>query len=690
MKVAKEKLKTTKHKVYLVFWILYWCVTAYYFFGHIKQALIDSEYGINPTSIAETAAVIAVFVFSIIFCFHRWGNNYKRLTPEGKEYKPRIKWYHFGFLILTDLYCFAAIELINNTPKLIVEMNKLYVAMNLLGGLIMGLILFFWYNSIRRACMTLLIFATTMSLIFYFVYASKGEPLQLIDIFNFKTAWGVAGAYEFVFTKWVTMILCLSLSLIAVILHCPDRSLAKKKPGKILMRVGVFGFMIFGYWFYLYTPWNSNLGIVTDLWAPHDTYEEVGTNMGFFCVAKFMKNDPPKGYSISKVKEIANRTVEEYKTWDGAPEPDGVTPVNIIAIMNESFADYRRVDPDLKTNVPYMPYYDSMNENVVKGFTQVCIWGGGTSKSEYEFLTGNSVRQYPGVVPFVNFYTHDQYSMVSTLKDQGYTAYAIHPNKGTNWNRTTAYQYLGFDRFFTIDDFPEDLEKVHNLPSDMEDYRFLIDLVNQKENPDDPLFIFDVTMQNHGGYSANNYKTDVEMIGLSDEAVSRYLSLVKNTDEATKYLIEYFKTVDEPTMIIFFGDHYPGLEQTEEFLSGAVRDELKIKDREAYFETPFFIWTNYDSETVTGIHTSCSFLGTLALQKTGLELTPFNHYQQMYMETIKGYNNLGYYDSESTFHAWKKAPQEILDLRLEYEYLQYNALVEKMNRVDWFYKIQGE
>ena len=143
-------------------------------------------------------------------------------------------------------------------------------------------------------------------------------------------------------------------------------------------------------------------------------------------------------------------------------------------------------------------------------------------------------------------------------------------------------------------------------------------------------------------------------------------------------------------MIIMFGDHYPGLDQVEEFLSGAKREDLEADREELYYETPFFIWTNYESPTATDVITSCNFLGTLALSDTGLLQTPWNHYLQMLGEEMRSFNHIGYHDAQGRFIAWKDAPDEAIKRRDEYEYLQYNALVEKMNRADWFFSIEGE
>ena len=58
---------------------------------------------------------------------------------------------------------------------------------------------------------------------------------------------------------------------------------------------------------------------------------------------------------------------------------------------------------------------------------------------------------------------------------------------------------MGFDAFLD-QEFYEGSEELRNYISDEADYQKLIQVVEAKENPEDKLFIFNVTMQNHGGY----------------------------------------------------------------------------------------------------------------------------------------------------------------------------------------------
>ena len=143
--------------------------------------------------------------------------------------------------------------------------------------------------------------------------------------------------------------------------------------------------------------------------------------------------------------------------------------------------------------------------------------------------------------------------MVSTLKDQGYDAVAMHPYPGENWNRVECYNNMGFDAFLD-EEFYEDSEQLRNYVSDAADYDKLISVVESKRAPEDKLFIFNVTMQNHGGYEEeyDNFEQEVWLTGEYEglyPKTDQYLSLMKKSDEAFQYLLEYFSKVDEPTMI---------------------------------------------------------------------------------------------------------------------------------------------
>ena len=212
MSVFKEKLSTTKGKLHLIFWSIYFIITAYILFSHTGE-ILGSPDDFTWWKPVLFAGVIAFMAFVIWRCLKKW------LSPEiiikdgdGKEIQKRIKPWHLIIMAIVCIYCFFNMELVNNTERLF-EMQFKYVLANIIGAMIMTLILLAWFNSLKRATLTIVAFTTTMSLIFYFVYLCRGEPLQLIDIFSFTTAMEVTSAYEFVYTRWVTVALVTALCL---------------------------------------------------------------------------------------------------------------------------------------------------------------------------------------------------------------------------------------------------------------------------------------------------------------------------------------------------------------------------------------------------------------------------------------------------------------------------------------------
>lgn len=612
------------------------------------------------------------------FWFWRFARRGKKT---GKK-KQRITVWHFLLLLCLSIFSFLEIERINN--PLLEKMEPAYMALNVLFLFIFLNAVLFLLNSWKRTVLLWTAFFFVLSLVFYFVYLFRGEPFQFIDLFSVGTAMEVAGGYEFSFTREMAVYGTVSLCLLGIFSGMEERCVNFRLRWKITARAVTVGCLGLLYVCYLNTGWNGGLGILTDLYRPYQTYQEYGTTVGFLCVAKYMRLTPPEGYSVRQAEKLA----EAVETDPG--EREGlVKPVNIICIMNESWADYRYLG-DFAVNEPFMPYYDSMKENTIKGQTLVCIQGGGTAKTEYEFLTGNSVKRFPSMVPYVSYFTHEQYSLVSTLKAQGYTAEAMHPNKGSNWKRTGAYRLLQFDRFFTIDDFDASDQRIRAYISDRANYEKIIERIESKENSSDPYFIFDVTMQNHGGYTSQNYEGEIRTEGFNNAAVNQYLSLVKESDEALEYLIEYFKKCEEPTMIVMFGDHYPSLPDSfAEWITGKTYEESTLAEQERYFATPFFIWANYDIPEAEGILTSTNYLSTMLLEQTGLAMAPYNEYLSDLRKKMPALNHLGYMDGEGEFTAWEEAGEEYERLELEYEALQYNELAEDARRLDWFFEAES-
>lgn len=152
----------------------------------------------------------------------------------------------------------------------------------------------------------------------------------------------------------------------------------------------------------------------------------------------------PEGYSAEAVDAIAEKYTEDTEDTEAVQaDKDTVQATNIIMIMNESLVDFEEVG-DLKANKEILPYIRSMNKNVKHGQMHVPTFGGGTARSEYEALTGNSIQFLPsGSVPYQLYVRNPEYGMADILKAQGYQTIAMHPHKAANWNRRKGLEEYG-------------------------------------------------------------------------------------------------------------------------------------------------------------------------------------------------------------------------------------------------------
>ena len=248
---------------------------------------------------------------------------------------------------------------------------------------------------------------------------------------------------------------------------------------------------------------------------------------------------------------------------EGLDEPEPLapqTPENLIVIMNESFADMQASFPQLELSEDPLTFFHSLKENTIRGTILSPVSGGGTANVEYEFLTGGSLAFLPaGTVAYQLFAYDGLPSLSSQLKDAGYYNVAFHPYLSSGWNRTSVYKWLKFDRQLYDEDV-KDPYIIREYISDFSDYEQLYQLT---EEIDQPTFIFNVTMQNHSGYSQgwNNLGKTVRVTGGAKNTYPaiQYFSLMKESDRALQELIEHYSASDERTMVVFFGDHQPPL-----------------------------------------------------------------------------------------------------------------------------------
>ena len=501
----------------------------------------------------------------------------------------------------------------------------------------------------------------------WFVSSFRGTPILPWDLSALGTAAAVAGNYRLIPT-WQMLAAIALLAALIVFLHPEKRKARLRLTGRLPLRLACLGAGLACLLFLVPTQRLGLLGVNTDVWDPAGSYRTGG------CLAVFLRNT--EFLKVEEPPDSSPERVEQILAGAEAPEPAAV-PVerpNIVAIMNESWADFEACG-NLRLSESVTDYIRSL-DNAVFGHAYTSVFGAGTSASEFEFLTGNSMAFLPsGSIPYQQYVLGPTASLASRLKAEGYDTLAFHPGDYTSWQRNRAYPNLGFDTYKCGADMDVPQSFEHGYVSDQSDFEQIIWEFEHRQG-DGPLFLFNVTIQNHGGYTAADYPAQVTLTdvpGLYPMA-EQYLTLANKTDQAFRTLVEYFQQQEEPTIIVMFGDHQPSLEQA--FLNkayGVTQEQMNMGEYMQKYFVPFVIWTNYPLPEAGPEITSLNFLGQYLLRYAGIESTAYGNFLWQLQEQLPALTFVGYVDRKGRAYSHLET-NDYTALIQDYQCVQYNNL----------------
>lgn len=537
------------------------------------------------------------------------------------------------------------------------------------------LVVQFFTNNTGLSCIIAHIAFLSFGFVDYFVYLFRQNEFSFSDIRSIGTGLSVAGNYQFRIHDRGAYAILASILLVAFVRKCYVTFQSRIGMSVISVLLGAVLVIFVA---------SKCVYVNTETWEQKGTYRN-GYILNFALGVRDSFVSEPDGYSKDAVEALE----KQYSGSESVPAVSNTTEKKptIIAIMNESFSDLS-VLGDLQTNEPLTPFIDSLQENTIKGYALSSVFGAKTPNSEWEFMTGNSMAFLPsGSVVYQQYINKTPASIVTTLKDVGYTCVAMHPYYETGWSRNQVYPKLGFDEMHFIDDFDQS-RILREYITDQEMYDKIIDRYESRASNEN-LFIMGITMQNHGGYadSYSNFHEEIYKTGRSYTDVNQYLSLVHESDKAVQNLISYFKNVDDPVEIVFFGDHQPSLNSAfYQMMNGKGLSNLTMEELEDLYKVPFFIWTNYDSTEENVDITSIDYLSTIALKQAGIALPAYNQFLSDMMEVVPAINSRGYYSkTQGTFVHLDDASGEEAEWIKNYNILQYNAMFDKKNRSSMFF-----
>lgn len=558
------------------------------------------------------------------------------------------------------------------------HLSRPFLVLGILWTAVFYLAAFGIFGNTRFSLPLVSLFFYSLSVAETFVMEFRQNPIMLWDIFSLPTALSVAQNYHFSFSMEMKTAGMVLLNINYLFLFFPLRARGLKQ--RLAAGIGSFG-LLAAYVSVFFRQIVPAWALVINMWAMQESFDTYGYILATAVSAQYLVKKPPRGYSHAHLQELAEKIENgTYFAGESISENKGIRPVNLICIMNESLADLR-VAGEFTTNKDYFPFLHGLTENTVKGSLCVPVFGAMTSNTEFEFLTGDSMALFPVNTTAYQFYVRpDTKSLVSTLKAQGYRAVAMHPYPPENWNRDKCYASMGFDAFLSWDDFLGS-EVLRYYVSDRGNYQKIIEEVEKKESPSDKLFIFNVTMQNHGGYDEVNESFPHEIYLTGENRgkfpkTDQYLSLMLESDRAFQELTEYFSRVDEPTMLVMFGDHQPGIE--EEFynhIAGRPSGEIPDEEHLIWYQTPLVIWTNYSQPSQDLGKLGAVYLSSYVLERANLSMSPFQRFLGRMSKKLPVIHPIGCYGQDGAYYTWEEARSAscpFSTLVQDYEGIVYN------------------
>jgi hypothetical protein len=412
--------------------------------------------------------------------------------------------------------------------------------------------------------------------------------------------------------------------------------------------------------------------------------EQYGLIYSWYCQYKQSEISGPDGYSTGKVSEILGR----YS--DGTEADTNTLPDNIIVIMNETFADYSLI-ADVNFNNDPLENIHKMadgSDNLIEGKLAVSVYGGYTANTEFEFLTGSSLLYLPASsIPYIQYVNHNMTSLCFDLRNNAYNSTAVHLYYSAEYRRRYVYGFLGFENTLFGDDisesalsyaentnitngtlqyakFSSDADYVRGFASDAYDYSQLLNIINSDEKN----FIFNVTIQNHGGYT---YAEDDFIEGdfvKKDTPENQYLTCTSLSDKAFSDLTDQLSELPQKTAVIMFGDHQPYLEDIENYVSYTTDD---LQNR---YIVPYILWTNYDVDWDINEITSPNYLSAVIKKDLGLPLTEWDLMRLDAYEQYPVLTTNFIIDSNGNYITQAELGDS--DILTDYSYVMYSNIFE--------------
>jgi phosphoglycerol transferase MdoB-like AlkP superfamily enzyme len=544
-------------------------------------------------------------------------------------------------------------------------------------------------GSIRASVVIMALLIGILGIANRFVIMFRGTAISGADLFSIGAAMTVASGYKYQIIWDIYAEAYLTFAICVVSLKLRGFKTMHWKARTLLLLVWMIGSGSF-YHICCRTSLLEDNDIRSWGFTHQLRYKQYDMLFTTLLTCFYLAVDKPDGYSIEKVQEIAEDYIDQGDTVADAKDQ---TQPDVIVIMNESFADYTDVGNGLEFSEDPLPFIHSLTENTIKGTAYASIFGANTPNSEYEFLTGNTMGFLPPTsVGFNLFVRGNMPSLASELKSVGYYTLAMHPYRGTNYRRNIVYPQIGFDTYYDRQNF-FGADYIRQYISDQSLCERIIREYQKNKSSGEPLFSYNVTVQNHGGYTRSNSENLDSSIRVLTKWINtteaqQHANLVHASDEAFQYLVEYFQEQEDPVVIIMFGDHQANIGDATYLHLIGDEENLTAEELMEKYKVPFVCWANYDIEEEVIEKTSLNYLYSILADRLDLPMTGYQKYLLDLSEDIPVLAAGGYWTKDGDFYELKDEESPYFERINDYNILEYNYIFGKDKRCLELFELQ--
>ncbi len=517
----------------------------------------------------------------------------KRVCPDNKTYCKQMLLqllrdgtllFIASFILLLMTLFFTTLH-INWRIILNIFADPVLLVLNFIPIFLLMLILYAIFNSVAASFSGGSLILFVMCMVHFFKLLYRDEAFVISDILLLQEAGNMAGKYDitFRFKHWLALFLLLVIFILLLRFYHQT-----KQTWKIRLSVASISLItlitLFATVYQNEKLYNRHMNSdIINRWVTTQQYQVHGFVYPFIYSYTYAVDKEPDHYDPNAAENI----LAEYD-YQSMPEDKRA---NIIGIMLESYNDFSRYVP--LSHDPYHNFHEIQQESLT-GYFISNIFAGGTVASERSFLNG--YQNHPRYLTNTN-------SFVRYFNEQGYYTEALHPSYSWFYNRRNINEYLGFQNFYYIENYFGEITYDHEL------FQEIIAGYERNQDRGQPYFNFTVTYQNHGPY-ASTAKSDQTYLIRNDQieeapyqTFNNYLSGIASTDLALKELFDYFRSQEEPVIIVLFGDHNPllGDGNSGYHQNGMSLDLGTVEGFREYYQIPYIIWGNEAAQSMYGV-----------------------------------------------------------------------------------------